>query len=80
MRLYLASPSAVRAESMLTVCGPTTIFPEVDVKTGTRLMSRRGPSMASHGTQMLYEAPICDSLKCCVNCSGVNTNLRSGAR
>jgi hypothetical protein len=55
-----------------------TSCPPDDVNTGTRLISICGWPTGSHGIQMLYEAPRFVALKCCVNCSGVKANLRSG--
>jgi len=63
-----------------TPCGPTTTLPEVEVKTGIKLISFSGPPIESQGTHTLYDAPRSDVLKCCENCSAVNTNLRSGER
>jgi len=61
-------------------CCPMTICPDVAVNTGKRLMDRCSPPAWSHGNQTLYEAPSADSEKCCVNCSGMNANFRSGDR
>jgi hypothetical protein len=50
------------------------------VKTGTKVIFFCSPPAASHGTQMLYEAPSSESLWCWANLSAENTNFRSGER
>ena len=41
-------------------------------------MSAWDPPTASHGIQMLYDAPSCVALKCFLNCSEVKAKRLSG--
>ncbi|MBC8868272.1 MAG: hypothetical protein H8E44_02585 [Planctomycetes bacterium] len=64
---------------LLIVWWPMTTLPSAEVKTGSRVIALQTPPTSSNGSQMLYDAPNSLGLKYCVNCSGVKTNLRSGA-